>query len=106
MCYNSDEEGEEILRQRGQFPVLPFTASDCGSPSPRSPGSLSTYSNGGSPQAVRWDSLSVTGRDSFNLHASNGRVNKKKQCHLPEGIAKSPDSGKFYKFCKVNLRCS
>lgn len=92
----SDEEGEEILRQRGQFPALPFTASECGSPSPRSPrspGSVSTYSNGGSPQAIPWESFSATGRSGFKFHPSNGRVNKKKPQHIPDGIANSPGSG-------------
>lgn len=91
----SDEEGEEILRQRGQFPALPFTASECGSPSPRSPrspGSVSTYSNGSSPQAVPWESFSATGRNSFKFHSNNGRVNKKKPQHITDVIAKSPAS--------------
>lgn len=61
--FSSEEEGEEILRQRGQFPALPFTASDSGSPSPRSPrspGSVSSYSNGGSPLGVPWGDFSAT----------------------------------------------
>lgn len=99
IIFCSDEEGEEILRQRGQFPALPFTASECGSPSPRSPrspGSVSTYSNGSSPQAVPWESFSATGRNSFKFHSNNGRVNKKKPQHITDVIAKSPASGKHY----------
>ena len=103
----SDEEGEEILRQRGQFPALPFTASDCGSPSPRSPGSpasIGSYRNGGSPQAVPWDRLSVTKMNTFKFpnmptkySNSNGRsVNKKKLQPMSDDIAKSPASGKCF----------
>lgn len=90
----SDEEGEEILRQRGQFPPLPFTVSECGSPSPRSPRSPhSAYSNGGiPPHAFPYDNFSATGGNNFKSHASNGRVNKKKPRHISEGIAKSPGS--------------
>lgn len=90
----SDEEGEEILRQRGQFPPLPFTVSECGSPSPRSPRSPhSAYSNGGiPPHAFPYDNFSATGGNNFKTHASNGRVNKKKPRHISEGIAKSPGS--------------
>ena len=99
--FSSEEEGEEILRQRGQFPSLPFTASDSGSPSPRSPrspGSVSSYSNGGSPHpvGVPWGDFSATGNFKFpnmpHKYASNGRVKKKPPAS--EGIAKSPGSGK------------
>lgn len=98
----SEEEGEEILRQRGQFPALPFTASDSGSPSPRSPrspGSVSSYSNGSSPHpvGVPWGDFSATGNFKYpnmpNKYPSNGRVKKKQPAS--EGIAKSPASGKF-----------
>lgn len=100
--YCSEEEGEEILRQRGQFPVLPFTTSDTGSPSPRSPrspGSVSSYSNGSSPHpvGVPWGDFSATGNFKFpnmpHKYSSNGRVKKKPPAS--EGIAKSPGSGKF-----------
>lgn len=99
--FPSEEEGEEILRQRGQFPALPFTASDTGSPSPRSPrspGSVSSYSNGGSPHpvGVPWGDFSATGNFKFpnmpHKYSSNGRVKKKPT--VSEGIAKSPGSGK------------
>ena len=103
----SDEEGEEILRQRGQFPALPFTASDCGSPSPRSPGSpasIGSYRNGGSPQAVPWDRFSVK-MDTFKFPNmptkypnSNGRVKKKPPQQISDDIAKSPASGKCSPF--------
>lgn len=103
----SDEEGEEILRQRGQFPALPFTASDCGSPSPRSPGSpasIGSYRNGGSPQAVPWDRFSVK-MDTFKFPNmptkypnSNGRVKKKPPQQISDDIAKSPASGKCFPF--------
>ena len=105
LSVSSDEEGEEILRQRGQFPALPFTASECGSPSPRSPrspGSVSTYSNGSSPQAIPWESFSVNNRDSFKFpsmpqkYPSNGRVHKKKPPHIHDGMAKSPASGECF----------
>lgn len=103
----SDEEGEEILRQRGQFPALPFTASDCGSPSPRSPGSpasIGSYRNGGSPQAIPWDRFSVK-MDTFKFPNmptkypnSNGRVKKKQSPQISDDIAKSPASGKCFPF--------
>ena len=102
VSFSSEEEGEEILRQRGQFPSLPFTASDSGSPSPRSPrspGSVSSYSNGGSPHpvGVPWGDFSATGNFKFpnmpHKYSSNGRVKKKPPAS--EGVAKSPGSGKF-----------
>lgn len=101
----SDEEGEEILRQRGQFPALPFTASDCGSPSPRSPGSpasIGSYRNGGSPQAIPWDRFSVDTFKFPNMPTkypnSNGRVKKKPRQQISDDIAKSPASGKCFPF--------
>lgn len=96
----SEEEGEEILRQRGQFPALPFTASDSGSPSPRtpqSPGSISNYSNGGSPLGVPWGDFSATADfkyptmpASHKYSSSNGRLKRKP--NVPDGFVKSPAS--------------
>ena len=91
------------MRQRGQFPALPFTASESGSPSPRSPrspGSVSSYSNGNSPQAIPWGDFSANGNFKFpsvpqpKYPASNGRVKKKP--NVSDGIAKSPGSGKCF----------
>lgn len=96
----SEEEGEEILRQRGQFPALPFTASDSGSPSPRSPrspGSVSSYSNGGSPLGVPWGDFSATADFKYptmpasHKYSSNGRL--KRKANVPDGFVKSPASG-------------
>lgn len=95
----SEEEGEEILRQRGEFPALPFTASDSGSPSPRSPrspGSISNYSNGGSPLGVPWGDFSATSDfkyppmpASHKYSSTNGRIKRK---NVPDGFVKSPAS--------------
>ena len=109
--FSSEEEGEEILRQRGQFPALPFTASDNGSPSPRSPrspGSVSSYSNGSSPHpvGVPWGDFSATGNFKYpnlpNKYSSNGRVKKKQPAS--EGIAKSPASGECYFIADSRLK--
>lgn len=96
----SEEEGEEILRQRGEFPALPFTASDSGSPSPRSPrspGSISNYSNGGSPLGVPWGDFSATSDfkyppmpASHKYSSTNGRI--KRNRNVPDGFVKSPAS--------------
>lgn len=97
------------MRQRGQFPALPFTTSDTGSPSPRSPrspGSVSSYSNGSSPHpvGVPWGDFSATGNFKFpnmpHKYSSNGRVKKKPSAS--DGIAKSPGSGKF---CFISGSC-
>ena len=100
--FSSEEEGEEILRQRGEFPALPFTASDSGSPSPRSPrspGSISNYSNGGSPLGVPWGDFSATSDfkyppmpASHKYSSTNGRI--KRNRNVPDGFVKSPASGK------------
>lgn len=109
--FSSEEEGEEILRQRGQFPALPFTASDSGSPSPRSPrspGSVSSYSNGGSPLGVPWGDFSATADFKYptmpasHKYSSNGRL--KRKANVPDGFVKSPASGKgIHTFFVENL---
>lgn len=102
----SDEEGEEILRQRGQLPALPFATGNGEYAYPKTPREVdTTTSNGSTKRAFSWENFSANntgfkypGVPPQGKFSGNTRTKRRNSSINSEASRESSHQSKHYSF--------